>query len=623
MESKKNIWYVQTNPKKYDLIKAILELDYDFWRIQSDNREKTHARDLKEGDLCIFWESGKDAGFVAYGHVIKPVYKQIIPDLFYKYERKKFNNISKDPKEVIQLSYDGCFPEKIKYSTLKQNPDFKDEYLCGLSSFPPGTFFQVTLNSWKFFNNIIGKFVIQTNKIKYWFGGLSAPKDCEEKKFIFEKMMNDGIYALGWSEFTDDMTDLSLNEINSRLKKADLSNSDKNCHRLIKFDMEIGDIIIAKKGDSPSKPLKRIYSIGVITSGYKFNRNLDPRTGNESSHNIHYRDVEWDINFFNDFKENKFPHCFLKLFDVFRKIDTFQMVTLIPPLDFEFYFYLKEAIIKKLGQFVNNNSIDTKKIGLYEKKFRYLKYRARNLKSILTKIKKFDENIKLKNEVDDLYKKLNEFKEQYPFRDNPDSIDRLSADDIIKTTEKGDMKIGDFFHKLEYKLKNIGRYTAWTTTYLKIKNQLDDFKNLLRVVVDENKTLAEKVDANWEKISGMGGGKQIAKKIIFCYFTEFLPIFKIEHLENAHTKIYGKEIHSTNYPKMSIGQQYQFLTQRLLGFKNSLEITKNWNNVFFSTFLYEELGIRNEPLEFSAQNKIISKSGAKILSFLKKQMNIW
>lgn len=111
------------------------------------------------------------------------------------------------------------------------------------------------------------------------------------------------------------------------------------------------------------------------------------------------------------------------------------------------------------------------------------------------------------------------------------------------------------------------------------------FKGLLKIVIDEEKTLAEKVDASWESISGMGGDKHLAKKIIYCYHDDVLPIFKTDDLK-LFFELLGKQNLPSNYDSMSLGEKIQFLNQELLNVKESCAETKDWDNVYFMWFLY-------------------------------------
>jgi hypothetical protein len=202
--------------------------------------------------------------------------------------------------------------------------------------------------------------------------------------------------------------------------------------------------------------------------------------------------------------------------------------------------------------------------------------------SISEKAKEFDPKGARRREIDKALELLRQFRKKYPFKEDPESIDRLTPEDLFK-------KGGDYFFKwIEFTLRPLGRIALGSATvYQNACNQLDDFKDLLHLAVDEKKSLAEKVDASWERISGMGGDKLIAKKIISCYDDNALHIFKTTHLEYFFDLLVGKQRLPSNYDTMSLGEKYQFLTQALLNVKLSCAETKDWDNAYFMRFLYE------------------------------------
>jgi hypothetical protein len=107
-------------------------------------------------------------------------------------------------------------------------------------------------------------------------------------------------------------------------------------------------------------------------------------------------------------------------------------------------------------------------------------------------------------------------------------------------------------------------------------------------VVDKKKSLAEKVDANWGKIKGLGDDKQLAKKIVFCFNYEsgkILPIFSISHLKHFLGKIADKPSLPTKY--YTQGEEYECSTSELLKAKNNLPVTHGWEITYFARFLYE------------------------------------
>src|SRR4030042_2402919 len=180
------------------------------------------------------------------------------------------------------------------------------------------------------------------------------------------------------------------------------------------------------------------------------------------------------------------------------------------------------------------------------------------------KARTFDSDGAMKISVDDALEKLKSFRKIYPFTEDPDSIETLAPEDIFKK-DSGD--IGDFFHYVEYYPKPLGNLTFYSNVYRRIRSHLDIFKDLLYVVVDKEKSLAQKVDASWNEIRGLGGDHHIAKKIIFCFNYEtgsVIPIFSTSHLEYFLDAILEEPWLPLQYDNISLGEKYESLTNELL-----------------------------------------------------------
>lgn len=204
---------------------------------------------------------------------------------------------------------------------------------------------------------------------------------------------------------------------------------------------------------------------------------------------------------------------------------------------------------------------------------------------MLEKASAYDKNWLRKREIDNALMLLKEFRVKFPFAENPPSIDWLEPDKIFKSNPD---EIGEFFRYLVYHLDPLGHITINSSNlYRNVRLQTDDFKYLLRVAVDKKKSLAEKVNASWEKIGGLGQDKQIAKKIIFCFNYEsgkVLPIFSTPHLKYFVNKVVDKPSNPRKY--YSLGEEYEQLTSELLNAKNNLPTTQLWEIAYFARFLY-------------------------------------
>jgi predicted RNA-binding protein with PUA-like domain len=58
-------WFLQANPKLYDLDGALGELDRIWWRVPQ------HTSEIHVGDVVLLWRSGKESGIVGIGRVIE------------------------------------------------------------------------------------------------------------------------------------------------------------------------------------------------------------------------------------------------------------------------------------------------------------------------------------------------------------------------------------------------------------------------------------------------------------------------------------------------------------------------------------------------------------------------
>jgi hypothetical protein len=207
---------------------------------------------------------------------------------------------------------------------------------------------------------------------------------------------------------------------------------------------------------------------------------------------------------------------------------------------------------------------------------------------MIQKAMAFRENRAIKTEMDNAIALLKRFREKYPFVENPESIETLDPEDIFREQTS---QVGDFFHWLEYYLYPIGHLTLYgSNVYRQIRSQFEEFKALLYVVVDKEKSIAEKVDAQWDEIKHLGGDKHIAKKIIFCFNFEtedILPIFKTSHLEHFLANIVEKPEYPTNYGSLTLGEKYELLNSEVLKVKMKYPETQSWEIPYFARFLYE------------------------------------
>jgi len=204
---------------------------------------------------------------------------------------------------------------------------------------------------------------------------------------------------------------------------------------------------------------------------------------------------------------------------------------------------------------------------------------------VLEKATVFDKIGVVKHEVAIVFEALKGFRQKFPFAENFASIEWLDPDKLFKVNPD---EVGEFFHFIEKYLNLPGASSLNSSNvYRNCRLQIKDFKNLLRLVVDDRKSLAEKVDGPWERIGGLGPDKYLAKKIIFCFNYEkdaILPIFNKQHLRHFTNRVVDGSNGQVKY--FSLGQEYEHYTAELLKAKNGLSLTKDWSNLYFARFLY-------------------------------------
>jgi len=223
----------------------------------------------------------------------------------------------------------------------------------------------------------------------------------------------------------------------------------------------------------------------------------------------------------------------------------------------------------------------------------------------------FDVDGQIKKEMEEARRLLEQFLKKFPFRQNPSAIDELKPENLF---EKGNPD--SFFQWLEYKLKDCGRlFIGSRFVFDSAVERIDDFKDLLRIAVDDSKEIHEKIDAPWEKIKFFGGDKHIAKKIIYCYYSDkVVPIFKTEEIEHFceavgidETEIKNESLarFGRDYENLSVGEKWQILNVLLLNFKSKK--LKDWNNIYFMHFLYKTFrgGIPSRASEAGISKQII------------------
>jgi hypothetical protein len=218
---------------------------------------------------------------------------------------------------------------------------------------------------------------------------------------------------------------------------------------------------------------------------------------------------------------------------------------------------------------------------------------------IKTKLAEYP-NEEEKEYINNCFKLLEQFLKEYPFKEAPSKIDALTPNDLYN-------KGGEYFFKwVEHKLKPLGHLTIGSAKYLEsARENCDKIKILLKVVIDDAKSLAQKVDAGWDEIPWFGGDQHIAKKVIYLYNSDkALPIFRTGDMEEFVNKLnlnYEKRAiakYGKGYGLLSTGQEWELLTELLIEAK-----PKGIDNLSWAHFFYTKLPPSRPPIDFAGPKK--------------------
>ncbi len=181
------------------------------------------------------------------------------------------------------------------------------------------------------------------------------------------------------------------------------------------------------------------------------------------------------------------------------------------------------------------------------------------------------------------FENLKKFLTYFPFRKNPEEINNLTENDLYNPGYVDNKAY--FFYWVEHKTRDLGRYSIGSSNvYMNALKDLTDFKLLLKRVVNNELPVHEKLDDKWDRISGFGGDRNIAKKILYLYHSDkIIPIWKTEDLIQFCSSLNLIKIDS-EFKSGDIGRQFEILNKALFDFKNKIMPDKD--NVYFSMLLY-------------------------------------
>ncbi|MCM3609966.1 EVE domain-containing protein [Planococcus sp. MERTA32b] len=261
------IWIFQGNPKYYDVIDAVNDLQEITWAVNQ------YTKQIKKGDRAYIWLSGPGGGIVAAGTILcNPEIRQ--PNLQDRYSRSE----SLNNKEY--LAVDIKIERKLTASIVERTLLLADERTKKMEilTYPGATNFKVTKEEDQVIQSIIeGNYehipaaappeVQIKDERRYW---MYAPG---EGSRLWEEFYEKGIMGLGWEDLGDLKQFPTKNAMKEKMKEIygeDFSYKNAG-HATWQFANEIGknDVVYAKKG------LKKIIGRGVVTSEYFYDETLE------------------------------------------------------------------------------------------------------------------------------------------------------------------------------------------------------------------------------------------------------------------------------------------------------------------------------------------------------------
>lgn len=277
-------WIFQGNPKYYEVIEAVNELDTITWAVNQ------YQKQIKEGDKAYIWLSGPGGGIVAVGTILCDP-KIVKPNFEDPFNRSEVLN--KEPYLAVDIHLHTKLADSIVERTLLLSDERTKR--MEILTYPGATNFRVTKEEDKVIKSIInGKYehipattppkVLGKDKKRYW---IYAPG---EGSNMWEEFYEKGIMGIGWSELGDLKQFSTKNAMKIRMKEiyGEEYSYINDGHATWQFanEIEIGDIIFAKKGR------KNIIGRGVVTSEYIFD---DSRTKYKNIHKVRWTHKgEWD-----------------------------------------------------------------------------------------------------------------------------------------------------------------------------------------------------------------------------------------------------------------------------------------------------------------------------------------
>lgn len=139
-------WIFQSNPKIYDVGRAVRTLRKDTWLVHQ------HGADIHPGDCVYLWESGSNAGIVGVAEVLDEVSDRNMP--------KESESFVRDSKKLggvqarVLIRINSVVDPRLTRLEIVSHPELAD---LAILRQPQGTNFPVTPEQAKTINTLLPK----------------------------------------------------------------------------------------------------------------------------------------------------------------------------------------------------------------------------------------------------------------------------------------------------------------------------------------------------------------------------------------------------------------------------------------------------------------------------------
>lgn len=253
-------WIFQANPKYYDIVNAVNELECITWAVNQSPKQ------IKEGDHVYIWVSGSNGGIIAAGKIsCDPEMR--MPDMNDPY--LKGDGLKTDAYLAVDIQIE----RKLNHQIVERSLLLIDDRTKNMEilTYPGATNFRVTKSQEQVIESVIDgsyerKQVIVDPDVqgsnRYW---MYAPGEYAR---FWTEFYNSGMMGIGWEGIGDLGHFSTRDEIKKAMKAIwDEEKSYRNDSlALWQFSKEMnpGDIVFVKQG------LTTIIGRGVVESDYEF-----------------------------------------------------------------------------------------------------------------------------------------------------------------------------------------------------------------------------------------------------------------------------------------------------------------------------------------------------------------